>query len=191
MALAFVGRYDESIAESRRAAELDPLSPQVLVDATMALIFQKNFTAARETAAKAGELDPTYFFPVMIDGWIDMEQGRYASAIAPLKKALSMEAPPFVYAYLGYSYGLAGDRANALAQLDTLKKVSPGGKVLPFNLAMVYLGLGDKQRAITEFERALANDSQMLAWLGHDPLFDMLRGEPRFQSLLKRLNFVN
>ena len=191
LALGFVGRYDESIAESRRAAALDPLSPQVLVDATMPLMFQKNFAAARETAAKAGELDPTYFFPVMIDGWIDMEQGRYASAIAPLKKALSMEAPPFVYAYLGYSYGLAGDRANALAQLDTLKKVSPGGKVLPFNLAMVYLGLGDKQRAITEFERALANDSQMLAWLGHDPLFDMLRGEPRFQSLLKRLNFVN
>jgi serine/threonine-protein kinase len=190
MMLGFVGRYDEAVAEGRRAAELDPLSPQVLVDASMPPIFQKNSAAAHELATKAAELDPTYFFPVMVDGWVDMESGRLRSAIASMKKATTMGAPPFVYAYLGHAYGLAGDRASALAQLDTLKKLSPAGAVVPFNLALIYLGIGDKQRAITELERALAGDSQMLAWLGKDPMFDALRSEPRFQNLLRRLHFI-
>jgi tetratricopeptide (TPR) repeat protein len=190
MMLGFVGRYDEAIAEGRRAAELDPLSPQVLVDASMPSIFQRNSMAGHELAKKAAELDPTYFFPVMVDGWVDMESGRLPSAIASLKKATTMGSPPFVYAYLGYAYGLAGDRANALSQLDTLKRLSPVGAVVPFNLAIIHLGIGDKQRAITELERALAGDSQMLAWLGKDPMFDSLRSEPRFQSLLRRLHFI-
>ena len=55
---------------------------------------------------------------------------------------------------------------------------------------MVYLGLGDKARAIAYLEQALAADSQMVAWVGHDAIFDSLRAEPRFVALLQRLNFV-
>jgi serine/threonine-protein kinase len=190
MALAFTGRFDESIAESRRAAELDPLSPQVLVDASMAPMFQKNFAAAKELARKAAELDPTYFFPVMIEGWSDLEAGRFREAIPFLKKATTMGAPPFVTAYLAYALGAAGDRGGAMAALEELKKMSQGGQVLPFNLALVYLGLGDHVRALDNLERALAADSQMMAWLGRDAMFDSLRAEPRFIALMKKLNFV-
>ena len=190
MALAFTGRFDESIAESRRAMELDPLSPQVLIDATMAPMFQKDFAAARELARKAGELDPAYFFPVMMEGWIDLGARRFEEAIPPLEKAKTMDAPPFVSAYLAYAYGAAGDRDRALAELAELERISPDGQVLPFNLALVYLGLGDHTRAIDDLERALAADSQMLGWLGLDAIFDPLRSEPRFVALLKKLNFI-
>ena len=190
MALAFTGRYDESVAESKRAAALDPLSPQVLIDAAMAPMFQKNFAAARELARKAGELDPTYFFPVMLEGWADLEAGRFREAIPFIKKAATMGAPPFVTAYLAYAYGAAGDRTSAMAELEALKKLSHGGQVLPFNLALVYLGLGDHVRALDNLERALAADSQMMAWLGHDTIFDPLRAEPRFMALMKKLNFA-
>jgi len=190
MALAFTGRFDESITESRRAAELDPLSPQVLIDATMAPMFQKNFPAAKELARKSGQLDPSYFFPVMLEGWADLEAGKFREAIPFIKKATTMGAPPFVTAYLGYAYAAAGDRDSAMAELDSLKKMSQGGRVLPFNLALVYLGLGDHGRALDNLERALAADSQMMAWLGRDAIFDSLRSEPRFMALLKKLNFV-
>ncbi len=190
LALAFTGRFDESVAESRRAAELDPLSPQVLIDAGMAPMFEKNFPAAKELARKAGELDPTYFFPVMMEGWADLEAGKFREAIPFLTKATTMGAPPFVTAYLGYAYAAAGDRGSAMAQLDALKKMSQGGRVLPFNLALVYLGLGDHGRALDNLERALAADSQMMAWLGQDAIFDPLRAEPRFMALMKKLNFV-
>jgi len=190
MALAFTGRFDESVAESQRAAALDPLNPQVLIDAGMAPMFEKNFPAARELARKAGELDPTYFFPVMMEGWIDLEAGKFREAAPFLKKATTMGAPPFVSAYLGYAYAAAGDRAGAMATLEELKALSKGGQVLPFNLALVYLGLGDLGRALDNLERALAADSQMMAWLGRDAIFDPLRAEPRFRTLVKTLHFA-
>ncbi len=190
MALAFTGRFDESVVESRRAAELDPLSPQVLIDATMAPIFEKNFPAAKELARKAGELDPNYFFPVMLEGWADLEAGKFREAVPFLKKATTMGGPPFVTAYLAYAHGAAGDRGSAMAALEALKNMSKDGQVLPFNRALVYLGLGDHARALDNLERALAADSQMMAWLGRDAIFDALRSEPRFIALMKRLNFV-
>jgi serine/threonine-protein kinase len=190
MALAFTGRIDESIAESRLAAALDPLSPQVLVDATMALMFKKDFTAARILAKKAGELDPAYFFPVMIEGWVDLEAGNFREAIPFLERSKTLGAPPFVSAYLAYAYGAAGNRGKAMAELGELKRMSQGGEVLPFNLALVYLGLGDHPKALDHLERALGADSQMLAWLGQDAILDPLRGEPRFKALMKQLHFV-
>ena len=190
MSLAFTGRFEEAIAEGKRAAELDPLSPQILIDATFAHFMKKDFKGARDLAKRAQELDPTYFFAVMLEGWTFLEQGDNRGAIPFLEKSNTMGAPPFVTAYLAYARGASGDKAGALAELEALKKMAGAAPVPPFNLAMVYLGIGDKPRAIAYLEQALAADSQMLAWLGHDAIFDSLRSEPRFVALLKRLNFV-
>ncbi|HEV8208990.1 MAG TPA: hypothetical protein VGP77_02660, partial [Vicinamibacterales bacterium] len=186
MALAFNGQFDEAIAEGARAIELDPLSPQVLVDASVAFMFQKRSAEAKNLAKRAAELDPTYFFPVMIDGWTDLEVGRFHDAIPALKKARMMGAPPFVSAYLSFAYGASDDHAAATTELAELKKMSQG-TVLPFNLALVYLGLGDYPRTLDNLERALAADSQMMAWIGRDAIFDPIRGEPRFAALIKRM----
>ena len=74
-----------------------------------------------------------------------------------------------------------------MVELAELKKVSRDGKVLPFNLALVYLGLGDRARTLDNLERALAADSQMMAWIGRDTIFDPIRSEPRFVALLKKM----
>jgi len=189
LGLAFIGRLDESIAESRRAEALDPLNPQVLVDANMAFINRRDFESAKALARRAEELDPSYFFPVMIQGWAEMGAGRWKEAIPFIERSRTLGAPPFVTAYLAYARGAAGDRAGTMAALAELKAMSPTGEVLPFNMALVHLGLGDHARAIDNLELARAADSQMLGWLGQDPIFDRLRGEPRFQALLKALNF--
>ena len=101
-----------------------------------------------------------------------------------------MGAPPFVTAYLANALGMAGDRAGAMRELESLKKLSPNGKVLPFNLALVYLGVGDHARALDNLEKAYDADSQLLAWLGQDAMFDSLRMEPRFVALQRKLHFV-
>ena len=75
----------------------------------------------------------------------------------------------------------------ALAEFAELKKMSRDGKVLPFNLALVYLGLGDRVRALDNLERALAADSQMMPWIGRDAIFDPIRSEPRFVALLNKM----
>jgi TolB-like protein/Flp pilus assembly protein TadD len=190
LALAFQGRLDEAIAEGKRAAVLDPLSPQIPIDNSLALMFQGSYGAAKEQARRAAELDPTFFFPQMIDGWVDINAGKFSAAIPSLKKAQAMESPAFVTAWLAYAYARSGDSTRARAELEDLKKRSLGGEVLPFNLAVVYVGLGDHQRALDYLERAYAADSQWMGWLKEDRMFDPLRSEPRFVALMKKLRFA-
>ena len=191
MVLAFTGRLDESIAESQRAMTLDPLSPSILVDAVAPFLFQRNVAAGRALAKRGLELDPTFFFAVMADGWFDLAVGKNRDAIPKLEKAAAMDAPAFVTAYLAYAYGASGDRARAMAALGQLKKVSKDGQMQPFNLALVYLGLGDRERALDYLERAYASDSQLMVWLSGDHIFDPLRAEPRFVALMKKMHFTN
>jgi len=187
LGLAFQGRLEESIAESRRAAELDPLSPQVPLDSIFAFAWQGNYQAAKEQAGRAADLDPTFFFPPWAYGWIDIQAGKVKDAIPQLQKAKAMGSPAFVSAWLAYAYGASGDRARALAELADLKKTSLRGSVTPFNLALVSLGLGDHARAVSYLEQAQASDSQWLGWLKGDRTFDPLRSEPRFAALLRKL----
>ena len=187
--LALEGRLDESVAEGRRAAELDPLSPQIPIDALMAYTWQGRYPEARELARKAANLDPTYFFPPFMEGWMEIQAGRVKEAIPLLEKARALGAPPFLAAWLGYAHGVTGDRARAMAAIDELKALSLKGYVPPFNLALVYLGLGDRARALDYLEQAYDVNSQWMPYLRGDRTFDSLRSEPRFQALMKKLNF--
>jgi serine/threonine protein kinase/tetratricopeptide (TPR) repeat protein len=191
MGLAFQGRFDESMAASRRATELDPLNPQIPIDAIFAPAWQGDYAAAREQARRAAEIDPTLFFPPAAYGWIDLEAGKVSEAIPHYEKAKAMGAPPFVSAFLAYAYGASGDRARAQAELEELKKLSLGGSVTPFNLALFALGQDDHGRAVSYLEQAYASDSEWLGWLGHDRIFDPLREDPRFLELMKKLGFEN
>ncbi len=189
LSLACEGRFDEAIAGGKRAKELDPLDPAIAVDNTLALAGKGDFQAAKDEAKRGAELDPTFFFPQMQFGWIDLQQGNVRLAIPELEKAAAMEAPPFATAYLGYAYGAAGDRARALAIIEGLKKKSVHGYVPPFNLAIVHLGLGDLERAMDLLEQASADDSQWMMYLKIDRIFHPLRSNPRFIALMKKCHF--
>ncbi|MGB6362406.1 MAG: protein kinase, partial [Thermoanaerobaculia bacterium] len=189
LGLAFQGRFEESIAESRLAAELDPLNPQIPIDAIFALAWQGNYQAAVEQARRGAELDPIFFFPDFSYGWIDIQAGKIEDSIPHLQQSKTMGAPAFVSAWLAYAYGASGDRARALAEVEDLKTMSLGGAVTPFDNALVALGLGDHARAVSLLEQAYALDSQWLGWLKNDRIFDPLRSDPRFTELMKKLGF--
>ena len=187
LGLAFQGRFDEAIAEGRRAAELDPLSPQIPLDNSIAVTFKGDFAGAKALVRRAAELDPTFFFSSWEDGWIDLQAGKIRESIPNFEKSRAMESPAFVSAWLAYAYGASGDRARAQAELEELKKRSLRGSVTAFNMALVSLGLGDHARAVTYLEQAYASDTQWLGWLKYDRTFDPLRSDPRFVALMKKL----
>jgi len=191
LGLAFQGRFEESIAESKRAAELDPLNPQIPIDAIFALAWQGKYEAAKDQARRAEDLDPTYFFPAFSYGWIDIQAGKVEDAITHLQKSKTMSTPAFVSAWLAYAYGASGDRDRAVAEVEDLTKMSLNGVVTPFDNALVALGLGENARAVSLLEQAYALDSQWLGWLKEDRIFDPLRLDPRFAELMKKLGFEN
>ena len=188
--LGIIGRFDEAIAEGQRAIALDPLSPSILEDLATTLIYAGKAASALELAKKAAELDPTFFFPPATEGILALQTGDYREAIAKFERSRALDAPPFVTAYLAYAHGRSGDRSRAMATLGELQKMSPGEEVAPFNLALVYLGLGDRPHALDYLEQAHAASSEMLVWLKVDRIYDPLRSESRFVALMKRLNFV-
>jgi serine/threonine-protein kinase len=189
LGLAFQGRFDESIAESQRAAELDPLNPQIPIDAIFALAWKGDYQAAKDQVKRAADLDPTYFFPAFSFGWIDIQAGNVEDAIPHIQQSKTMGAPAFVSAWLAWAYGASGDRESALQETEDLKEMSLNGVVTPFDNALVALGLGDYPRAVSLLEQAYALDSQWLGWLKNDRVFDPLRSDPRFTELMKKLGF--
>ena len=189
LTLACQGRFDESVPEGQRAAELDPLNPSIATDNTLAFAGLGQFKKARDEAQRAARLDPTFFFAQMQFGWIELQQGNVRAAIPELEKAKAMEAPPFVAAYLGYAYAAAGDKTKELAMIEEIKKKAVGDFVPPYNLAIVYLGFGDQARALDYLEQAQAADSQWMMYLKLDRIFDPLRSDPRFIALMKKCHF--
>jgi adenylate cyclase len=189
ISLAFQGKLDEAVAEGKRATELDPLSPEITADAIFASAWQGKHQAAMDLANRALDLDPAFFFSYFAQGWVDIAAGKINAAIPELQKADALESPPYVAGWLGYAYGASGDRAKAMAVIEELNRKSLHGYVPPFNLAIVYLGMGDSARAMDYLEQAYSAHSQWLAWLKMDRTFDPLRKEPPFIALMKKLNF--
>jgi len=187
--LALRGQLDQGVAEGKRAAELDPLSPQIAVDTIYGLAWQGNYPAAMDQAHRSLDLDPAFFWGHLADGWTEIAGGKINAAVPELQKADAIGSPSWVSGYLGYAYGATGDRAGALAVIAELNRKSLHGYVPPFNLALVYLGIGDRGRALGYLEQAYSAHSQMLCWTKMDRIFDPLRKEPRFIALMKKLNF--
>jgi adenylate cyclase len=185
--LTWQGRFDEAVAEFRRAVELDPLSAGFTNDLSVPLGYQAKYDAAKQQLRKALELDPSFFFAQWGLGWTDVEAGRFKAAVAELEKARAMNSPPFVTGFLGYAYAASGDRAKAQATIAELNQMSSRRFVSPFCTAIVYLGLGDKPRALEGLEKAYEVRSQWLTLLKVDKVFDPLRSEPRFIALLKKV----
>jgi serine/threonine-protein kinase len=100
-----------------------------------------------------------------------------------------MGAPLWENAWLGYAYGVSGDHTRAFETVSALKEKSRHGDVPPDVLAVVHIGMGDRERALDELERAYASHSQVLTFLGMDRMFDSIRLEPRFVALAKKIGF--
>jgi hypothetical protein len=127
----------------------------------------------------------------MAYGWIDIEAGKIHDAIPELRKAKAMESPRLGYRISGVCLRSFRRSGPCEAERGDLKRRSLHGHVLPFNLALVYIGLGDRERALGHLERAYASDSPWMSWLKNEHIFDPLRSEPRFVALMRKLRFDN
>jgi tetratricopeptide (TPR) repeat protein len=130
------------------------------MDGPALMMFQGKYEAAKAQVRKALELDPSFYVPQVPLGYVDLEAGKFKEATAELEKATAIDSPPFVAGLLGYAYAKAGERAKAEAIIMELNQMSPRRYVSPFCTGIIYLGLGDKQRALERLEETYEVRSQ-------------------------------
>jgi hypothetical protein len=96
---------------------------------------------------------------------------------------------PLVISDLAWAYGLAGKKQDALKLISELNEIARHGYVAPILFMTAYVGLGDSDKALTCLERAYEEHDAWLVYLEVGPTWDPLRSEPRFQAVLRRMNF--
>ncbi len=179
------GRIEEAIREARRGVELDPVSPQATFLLGQSLYEARRFEEAGAQLRKALELEPRFWPAHLYLGKTLAAQSVYPEALEELRKAGDFTAEP--YATIGYVYGKMGRPAYARKVIADLQEQSKSAYVAPTDLAKVYIGLGDRDQAFAWLEKGFQQHDFWLTFLKGDPMFDGLRSDPRFQSLLRRI----
>jgi serine/threonine-protein kinase len=186
--LRAMGRLDEALAESRQAQALDPLSPAIGRDLGRVFHCQRRYDQAIEQYRKTLELEPGFPSGYLHLGLAYAQKAMYPEAVAACQKARELRgANPLTLAGLGYCYGRWGQRDKAQELLAELKRVSAQKYVSAFDLALIHIGLDQKDQAFEWLDKAREDRDGWLVWLNADPVFDSLRPDPRFAALLKRV----
>lgn len=183
------GRPDEARAAIRRARELDPLSTVMSTALARHYYFTREFDRSIEEYLTALEMDESFVTGHLGIGLAYVETGAYGNALDHYRRALSLAGgdQPVVLALIAHAHARAGDREAAVRILESLETRADAEYIPPEYLALVHLGLGDRERVYHWLERAFENRSSPLAFAGVEPLLDPLRAEPRFQDLLRRI----
>jgi eukaryotic-like serine/threonine-protein kinase len=187
--LAPMGRKDEALAQAKRSLQADPLSSMANLFVGSVLVFNRQWDPAIEQLRSAIELDPTFWFDHCFLGRAYEQKGRLPEAITEFQRALELEKDNAeTWSSLGHAYALSGNRAEAQKLLDHLKELSVHSYVAPYNVAVVYAGLGEKDQAFAWLDRAYKDRSYYLAvYLTTDARMDSLRSDPRFGELQRRV----
>ena len=186
--LAMMGRYEEAYTELKRAIRLDP---HPIMNQTLGFIFlfTRRYDQAIEQFEKALELD-TGFAPAYWGLGAAYLDRSYESAIGAARKALELSRGGSLFvAMLGEAYAAGGYRDDAKNILRQLQEFSKQQYVTPYAVGRIYADLGQKDEALHCLETAYQERATAMVCLKTDPRMDDLRSDPRFQDLLRRMNF--
>ncbi len=189
--LTMLGRFDEALAQSRRAHELDPFSAVIQQNTARAFLYARQYDRAIEEGRKAIEIDPNFAPAHFFVGNAYEAKGMTREAISELQKSASaLGHTPLGLMNLGRAQALAGRKSGALATIEELKTLSASRYVSPAYVAGVYQALGDKDQALEWYARACDDHSFDILFLKVNPQLDSLRSDPRFADLLRRVKLA-
>ncbi|HEY0723364.1 MAG TPA: tetratricopeptide repeat protein, partial [Pyrinomonadaceae bacterium] len=186
--LVMEGRFTESIEQMLLTRELDPLSPSVLQALGWCYYHARRFDDAIATYRNMLEAVPEFPYGLVTLSWILRHTGDFEEAVQTAEKALELSGGgTFYIAALGQAYAAAGRQDDARKVLDRLAQLSVHGYVSPYHLSLIYLHLGERERALELILDAYTIRDAWVVWLGVEPQFDSLRGEPSFDAILRDL----
>jgi serine/threonine protein kinase/Tfp pilus assembly protein PilF len=187
--LVATGRVEEELEENKQALQLDPLSLVTNQGLAEAFYVARQYDEAIEQSRHTIALDDNFPVGHLRLGQAYVGKKQYDLGIAELKKSATLTGNgTLVLAYLGSAYAVAGRRADAQKVQDQLLESSKTMYVPAVEIAGIYAGLGQKDRAFDWLEKSYEERSLLLAFVKAIPDFDPLRSDPRFADLLRRMN---
>jgi len=184
--LGLLGRYDDALAEMRKAENLDPLSLIINSDLAELLLIAHSYDESIQQSRKTLEMDPNFALAHNQLGQAYLQKQMYDPAIAELEKAVQLSAgSPTCEANLARAYAASGSRSGAEKLLSDLKKRSNPSASLASEIAMIYAALGNRDQAMNWLEKGYEerfNPGVLLR-----PGFDPVRSDPSFEELARRI----
>jgi DNA-binding winged helix-turn-helix (wHTH) protein/tetratricopeptide (TPR) repeat protein len=180
-------RFDEAISRLERALADDPVSPLIKTTAGLPYYYTGQYDKAMEYYRDTLEEEPYFGLANVALADVYAQKGMYDEAINQYKKGMSTWGERPVLPYLVCSYALAGRSSEALEILKKLEQLAGQEYISPFSLAIACTGLGRRDEAFEWLDKAYDERANRLVFLNVLPVFDSLRPDARFTSLLKRV----
>ncbi len=179
------GRREQGLSDMKRAVELDPLSLIINADLGRSFYLARQYGESLKQLQKTLDMDPTFGFAHIWLGQVYEQQNIFDKAISEFQKGVTLSGvSTYALARLGHAYGVAGKRREAQKVLNELNDLSKQKYVSSYDIALIYVGLGEKEQAFAWLEKAYHERS--MEFLKVDPQLDPLRSDPRFVELLRR-----
>lgn len=188
--LSIVGRHDESVAQMKQALEFDPLDVRLKTQMGFRFYIARLYDQAIEQFRTAIEMDPNDSVGYFGMGWAYEQKGMYDEAITIYSDLIKRQgANPAYLSMLGRAYAGAGRKEEAHKVIRDLDERAQRGYVSPYLVALIYARLGDRDGTMVRLEKAYENRDDWLVWIKVDPALDVVRSDPRFMDLLRRVGF--
>lgn len=188
--LSSLGRIEEALAQMEHARELDPLSLIIKANVGVIYYFGRRYDQTIEQLDKIAKEEPEFPVAHWGLGLAYEQKGMMEQALAAFQKAVELAPRGTNFlASLGRAYAVMGKTQEARKILDELVLRAKSKRISAYQIALVHVGLGEKDRAFEVLERAFQERSTLLTYLKMDPRLDPLRADPRFRELLRRMNF--
>jgi DNA-binding winged helix-turn-helix (wHTH) protein/Tfp pilus assembly protein PilF len=182
------GQIERAREELTLAQNIDPLSLSINADMGWAFFFARQYERAIEHYLEAVELDPNFIRAHWFLGQAYIQVGRFEDAIKAYRKALLLSKQPLSLGFLGLAYGLSGRREEAVKALARLNSMADRRFVSPYFIALIHVGLGDKDQAFVWLQRAVEDHFWLMPFIKNDATFDSLRTDQRFETLVRAID---
>lgn len=184
--LSATGQHNEALAEVKFAQELDPL--RLSLREPGALGSARRYDEAIDKLQMIIKLNPDFgeahgALATMYDA-----KGMHSQAVDEFRTWITLDGETTsILCYLGYALAMSGKRNDARVILEKLKETKE--YISPAELAVLYIGLGDKEQALATLEKGYKTRDPGMQNLVVDQYYDSLRRDTRFQDLVKRIGF--
>ncbi len=186
--LVALGKFDDGIKMGQRGIETAPASVVLSDDLVQAYYLARRFDDAAVQAQKSFEMDPNHYGILVILAQLSEATGNHDAAIAYCRKGIDLVGrTSVILSFLGHAYAELGRREDALKIISELNERAKTEYISPYDVAIIYVGLRDKEHALEQLEKAYDDRAGWIINLNVEPVFDPIRSDPRFIELVRRL----